>query len=255
MILRLLLRWPLPALFSWAFAWALFSGLRAMGAAPLVALLFAAAAGAGLALFHAARWRRLIVALGFPLSLLAAGGLPAWLWLLPLVLLAFAYPRRTWGDAPLFPTPAQALAELPAIAPLAADARVLDAGCGLGDGLVELHRVYPQLAQLVGVEWSRLLAPLARWRCRPWAEVLRGDMWALDWGRYQMVYVFQRPESMPRVWAKARAEMREKDSWLVSLDFEIEGQIPAASWQLPGGHSVWVYRPAAQAVSVSADMG
>jgi len=251
--LRLLTKWPLPALLSWALAWGLFAALRAAGAGPLVALLLAAAVGAGLALFHAARWRRLIVALGFPLSLLAAGGLPAglpaWLWLLPLVLLAFAYPRRTWGDAPLFPTPAQALEELPAVVPLTADSSVLDAGCGLGDGLVELHRVYPQLAQLVGIEWSRLLAPLARWRCRPWGQVLRGDMWAADWGRYTMVYVFQRPESMPRVWAKARAEMREKDSWLVSLDFEITGQIPAASWELPGGHSLWVYRPAAQAHS------
>jgi SAM-dependent methyltransferase len=251
----------MPALLSWAVAWCLFVALRSAGLGPLIALVLAATSGAALALFHQARWRRLIVALGFPLSLLISGlpgELPAWIWLLPLLLLAFVYPRRTWGDAPLFPTPARALADLPAIAPLTADSRVLDAGCGVGDGLLGLHRVYPQV-KLVGIEWSRLLVPLARWRC-PWAQIGRGDMWKADWRTYSMVYVFQRPESMARVWAKACAEMREKDSWLVSLDFEVTGQMPIACVELTRGHSLWVYRPgaaasSAQAHPVSADMG
>ncbi|WP_077037158.1 trans-aconitate 2-methyltransferase [Pelomonas sp. KK5] len=252
--------WPLPALFSWALAWAVFAGLRAAGAPALLALLGASAAGALLALLQRERWRRLIVALGFPLgllALLASGGaaLPAWIWLLPLALLALLYPRRTWGDAPLFPTPPGALAELPAVAALTPDSSVLDAGCGLGDGLKELRRVYPGV-RLVGIEWSRLLAPLARWRCRGVAEVRRGDMWAMDWRPYEMVYVFQRPESMPRVWAKACAEMREKGAWLVSLDFEVAGQIPLAHFPLADGHGVWVYRvPQVQDIVQSADKG
>ncbi len=255
MILRPLLRWPVPALLTWGAAWGLFVGLRAGGLGPAPALAAAGLAGAALALLHEARWRRLMVALGFPLSLLAAGlpaDLPAWVWLLPLVLLAILYPSRTWGDAPLFPTPGGALQALPAIAPLTPDSSVLDAGCGLGHGLRELHRVYPQV-QLFGVEWSRLLSPLARWRC-PWAKIARGDMWGMDWHPYSMVYVFQRPESMARVWAKASAEMRA-DAWLVSLDFELADQVPVACVPLPRGHSLWVYRPcSSQAPSVSADM-
>ena len=254
MMLSLLLRWPFPALLSWSAAWGLFIALRSLGLGLALALALAAAMGAGLALLHQARWRRVIVALGFPVSLLIAGlpaGLPAWTWLLPLLLLALVYPRRTWGDAPLYPTPAGALRELPGIAPLTADSSVLDAGCGLGHGLRELHRAYPQ-AKLCGIEWSRLIAPLACWRC-PWAEIARGDMWALDWRPYSMVYVFQRPESMPRVWAKACEELR-KDAWLVSLDFEVAGQKPVACVQLARGHSLWVYRPCAQALYKSADM-
>ncbi len=241
------LRWPFPALLSWAAAWGLFSGLRQLGLEPALALAAAALCGGALALLHQARWRRLIVAGGFPLSMLmtgAAGGLPAWLWLLPLLLLALAYPRRTWGDAPLFPTPRDALLRLRDLAPLAdagQGAQLLDAGCGLGAGLRELRRAYPQ-ARIEGIEWSGLLAQLARWRC-PWAEISRGDLWAQPWQPFALVYVFQRPETMARVWGKACAEMGP-DSWLISLDFAVPEVPPLATLALPGGHSLWVYRPA-----------
>lgn len=239
----MLLRWPLSALLSWAAAWGLFLGLRHAGLAAGPALVLGALAGAGLGLLHAARWRRVIVSLGFPLSLLFSGlpaGLPAWAWLLPLALLALAYPRRSWGDAPLFPTPKGALAALSGLASLPPGARLLDAGCGLGAGLRELRLAYPQ-ARLEGIEWSGLLAVLARWRCR-WAYIARGDLWAQSWQPFGLVYVFQRPESMARVWTKASAEMAP-GAWLVSLDFAVEGQRPLASMNLPRGHSLWVYQP------------
>ena len=240
------LRWPLPALLTWAAAWALFTAARGAGLEAPAALAAAAVLGAGLALLHAVRWRRLIVALGFPLSLLMTGlpaDLPAWVWLLPLALLALLYPRRTWGDAPLFPTPGGALSQLAALTPLPAGSRVLDAGCGLGHGLRELHAAFPA-AQIEGIEWSRLLALLARWRCR-FARIHQGDMWAQDWQPFALVYVFQRPETMARVWAKACTE-QASGAWLVSLDFEVPGQTPIAQHVLPRGHSVWVYRTPAR---------
>ena len=236
------LRWPLPALLSWAAAWGLFMAARAAGLEAPVALAAAAVLGAALALLHAVRWRRLIVALGFPLSLLMTGlptELPAWLWLLPLALLALLYPRRTWGDAPLFPTPSGALARLAALVPLPPAAHVLDAGCGLGHGLRELRAAFPA-AHIEGIEWSRPLALLVRWRCR-FARIHQGDMWAQDWRPYALVYVFQRPETMARVWAKACAE-QAPGAWLVSLDFAVPGQAPVEQHALPRGHSVWIYR-------------
>ena len=209
-------------------------------AAPL-ALVLSAVVGVVLGLLHEQRWRRLIVALGFPLSMLIAclpAGLPTWAWLLPLALLALLYPRRTWGDAPLFPTPRSALVALPALAPVPAGSRVLDAGCGLGHGLRELHLAYPD-CQIEGIEWSRPLALLTRWRC-PWATVSQGDMWAQGWQPFALVYVFQRPETMARTWAKARAEMAA-GAWLVSLDFEVPGQTPLAITPLAGGHRWLLY--------------
>ncbi|MBB4843575.1 SAM-dependent methyltransferase [Paucibacter oligotrophus] len=246
-----MLAWPLPALLSWGLAWGVFLALRAAGLAPAPAVVLAASLGLGLAFLQVPRWRRLMVALGFPLSLLITARsleLPAWAWLLPLLLLALAYPRRSWGDAPLFPTPKNALQGLAELAPLPPQARILDAGCGLGHGLRELRRAYPQ-ARVEGIEWSLLLAWAVRLLC-PWAGIRRGDMWAQDWQPFQMVYVFQRPESMERVWAKARKELAP-GAWLVSLDFPVQGQGALASLPLPRGHCLWVYRLAPRAPGLS----
>lgn len=244
---RLLTTWPLSALLVWLAAWAVHAVLLGLGRE--LAVIVGAVLGGGLALLFQARWRRLIAALGFPVSALMLGwqgGAPPLLWLLPLALLWWLYPRRSWSEAPLFPTPRGALAHLADAAPLPAGARVLDAGCGTGDGLRELLSAYPQ-AHMEGVEWSWPLAWLARWRVRG-AVVRQGDLWADDWAPYALVYVFQRPESMPRVWAKACTELAP-GAWLVSLDFAVPDVAPTAHWQLPGGQFVWVYRAVRNAAS------
>jgi SAM-dependent methyltransferase len=234
--------WPLPALLAWALAWTVFALLRFSGAADWLALALGSAAGIVLAAAGSTRWRRLIIAGGFPLSLLASGvaaGLPGWAWLLPLAFLFLAYPVHAWRDAPLFPTPADALNGLQPLATLAPGARVLDAGCGLGHGLRALRHVYPR-AQVEGVEWSWPLALLARLRC-PWARVRRGDMWKQDWSGYALVYLFQRPESMDRALAKARTEMAA-GAWLVSLEFEAAAAKADAVLKSRDGRPVWLYR-------------
>lgn len=243
MLKRVFTAWPLSALEVWLAGWALHLLLLPWGREA--AFIGAALLCGALALLFRRRWRRLIAALGFPVSVLALGwqgqgGVGGLLWLVPLALLWWLYPRRSWSEAPLFPTPAGALAGLPAVAALPPGARVLDAGCGTGDALRELCRAYPQ-ARVEGVEWSRPLAWLARGRVRA-ARVRRGDLWADDWAPFALVYVFQRPESMPRVWAKACAEM-PAGGWLVSLDFEVAGVAPEARLPLAGGKFVWVYRP------------
>lgn len=232
--------WPLPALLTWAAAWLVFAGLQRVLPAAL-ALLLACAVGTAASLLGQGWWRRALIAAGFPLSLLATGasGLPAWAWLVPLALLLLVYPLNAWRDAPLFPTPRQALDGLAAAAPVQAQARVLDAGCGLGDGLQALRRAYPQ-ARIEGVEWSRTLRLLCALRC-PWARVQRGDMWGVDWGNYQLVYLFQRPESMARAAAKASTDMAA-GSWLVSLEFAVPGVQAQAQLPLGGERMLWVYR-------------
>jgi trans-aconitate methyltransferase len=182
-----------------------------------------------------------MIGLGFPLSVLLAqaASLPGWVWLVPLLALLLIYPLNAWRDAPLFPTPKAALKELPSHCPLTQDARVLDAGCGLGDGLKALRQAYPQ-AQLTGIEWSWPLRALCALRC-PWAQVKQGDIWKADWSTYDMVYLFQRPESMARAVAKARAELKP-GAWLVSLEFEASELPPHAVLGQRGDKPVWVYR-------------
>jgi hypothetical protein len=186
-------------------------------------------------------WRKACIALGFPLSLVVSGAatLPAWGWLVPLAVLLMVYPIHAWRDAPVFPTPRDALVQLSAHVPLPVGAAVLDAGCGLGHGLQALHRAYAQ-ASLTGLERSHPLRWWCALRC-PWAQVQQGDMWQHPWKAYALVYVFQRPESMARVYAKAQADM-VPGAWLVSLDFAVPDVAPTEQWQSPDGRWLWAYR-------------
>jgi SAM-dependent methyltransferase len=219
-----------------------FAALRWTESPAWIAPTIAAAAGACLSLLGATPWRRVFVAAGFPLSLAVsgvAGAVPGWAWLLPLALLLLVYPLNAWRDAPLFPTPAGALQGLSRLAPLKERARVLDAGCGLGAGLRELRREYPN-AQLVGLEWSWPLRLLCALHCR-FARVARADIWAADWSAHDMVYLFQRPESMPRAVAKAAHELRP-GAYLASLEFEAATLQPQAVLACADGRKLWLYR-------------
>jgi hypothetical protein len=236
-----LLRWPMPALLAWAVAWLVFAGLQRIGLSAIPAFLVACLMAAVTSLLGGTWWRRIWIVAGFPLSLalLGAASLPAWAWLLPLGLLLLVYPLTAWRDAPVLPSPRNVLASLGDQVPLPAGARLLDAGCGLGDGLLALHDAYP-VAALDGVERSWLLSRVCAARC-PWARVRHGDMWVLDWRPYRMVYLFQRPESMARAAQKAQAEMVQ-GAWLISLDFPLPGVLPQAQLRGPGDHVVWIYR-------------
>jgi SAM-dependent methyltransferase len=248
--------WPLPALLVWLMAWGMHVALRPWTASPWLLLGLPTLLGVALAawpVWASTRWRAMFLAAGFPVSVSVMAIMPTsansaaspsmgMAWLLPLGLLLLAYPVRAWRDAPVYPTPANALNGLPGHLPLPAGTRILDAGCGLGHGLQALRAAYPA-AQLNGIEWSWPFAMWARWRC-PWAKVQRGDMWAQDWSAFDVVYVFQRPESMPRIWAKARAEMKP-GAWLVSLAFEIPQVTPTAcvGKAVRGNvHTLWLYQ-------------
>ncbi|MBP8134500.1 MAG: hypothetical protein KAY13_09515 [Zoogloea sp.] len=246
-----LFRWPLPALLSWAAAWGVFFAVRAADWAPFWALSAGTLTGLVLAVFGSTPWRRVFIGVGFPLSAmllvftLGSGSLSPWTWLVPLALLVLLYPINTWRDAPLFPTPERALEGLAAAAPLPDQARILDAGCGLGAGLRALRQQYPA-ARLSGVEWSWPLALACRWRCR-FAQVRRASMWSTSWAGCDMVYLFQRPETMPRAAEKALAELAA-GAWLVSLEFEVAAFRPHARLEPVPGKPVWVYRMPAQRV-------
>jgi hypothetical protein len=234
--------WPLPAVGAWAACWLLFTLLGRLGAGAQGALAGALLLSLSLAWFGATAWRRVLIAAGFPLSLAAAevtGPLPAWTWLLAVALLALVYPLRAWRDAPLFPTWRGALQGLARDVHLAPGAAILDAGSGSGAALIELRREYPQAA-LTGIEWSWPLWLVGALRCR-FAHVRRGDFWSADWTPFALVYLFQRPESMPRALAKAAHELRP-GAWLASLEFEIATLAPERVLDGTDGRRVWLYR-------------
>lgn len=239
--------WPLPALLAWGAAWGLYLLLVNVETPAWIALGLAALLGAVFTVFASTPWRRIFVVAGFPLSLLAsglAGAMPAWAWLLPLAALLLLYPVNAWRDAPVFPTPEGALRGLGETVMLQGKApRIVDAGCGIGDGLRELHSEYPE-AKLEGLEWSWPLRFACTWRLRLMgvkARVKRADIWKADWSPYSMVYIFQRPESMARAVRKATRELR-CGAWMASLEFEAVGLRPTAKHVCEDGRTVWLYQ-------------
>jgi hypothetical protein len=166
-------------LLAWAACWAAFAALRSRGASPAVAVAAATLLGVAVAVAAATPWRRIIVAgrLSALVRRLRRRRGPARLGLARAVRgLAILYPVGAWRDAPLFPTPQGALRGLAAQSRCLPTGRFLDAGCGLGDALIELHREYPR-ATLVGVEKSAPLRLACALRCR-FATVRRADMWS-----------------------------------------------------------------------------
>jgi hypothetical protein len=238
---KILLFWPLPALLTWASAWFWYGLMGWLGTPLIFALPIATLWGVLCSVAGSNLWRRGLIAIGFPLSfaLLNAVPLPAWVWIFPLALTLLIYPLNAWRDAPFFPTPREALRDLPKQVVLPDGAQVLDAGCGLGDGLNALRAAFPH-ATLHGLEWSWPLRIACALRCR-WAKVRQGDIWQADWSPFQMVYLFQRPESMPRAVAKASAELAP-GAWLVSLEFEAPMLRPHALVYGADERPVWVYR-------------
>lgn len=239
--MALRLPWPLPAILAWLVCWLVFLVSQHLGWSTSWSLVAATLPGLLLSVVTTRWWRRAIVAAGFPLAMVASGAavVPAWVWPILVVVVLLLYPIKAWRDAPVFPTPVGALRDLPTLLPLPPQAAVLDAGCGLGHGLRALRSAYPQ-AQFTGIEWSW---PLRAWSgvwC-PWARVRRGDIWNEPWQPYALVYLFQRPESMPRAVAKAHADM-QPGTWLVSLEFEARELDPDGELQLADGRVVWLYR-------------
>lgn len=234
--------WPLPALLAWGSSWLIFKSLQSVGLSETIALVLAAFWGGFLSRFGHTPMRKALIVLGFPMSVVVSSStisIPPIAWLFLLGLIVLIYPRKAWRDAPLFPTPKKALREMSDHIRLPAEARILDAGSGMGDGLLALRDAYPR-AELHGVEMSWPLRVLSAMRCS-FARIRQGDIWLVDWRSFDVVYMFQRPESMPRAVEKAEAELR-RGAWLVSLEFEAKELVPQATFTCRDGRPVWMYQ-------------
>lgn len=172
-------------------------------------------------------------------------GLPAWWWFINLLfppllwlaldldidprwplaaflLLALTSLGAIRGRVPLYLSSPRAAAELAVRLPQ--NARLLDLGCGLGGPLSRLRRLRPDAA-LQGVEAAPLNWLIARLRLLGRASIRLGNLWDSDLSGQDVVYAYLSPEPMPRLWEKARAEMRP-DSLFISNTFGVPGVEP-----------------------------
>lgn len=222
---------------------ALFAQLAASGAVALGASLLAAvgsvwplpvwlglqgacAAGFGLWLGLPVWWAPTLAAFVPALALGLALRWPPWIFLLAFVASWLAFRGAAADRVPLYLSNRTAWRALVELLPQAEGFAFADLGSGLGGTLAWLARQRPD-GRFYGVESALGSFAVSRWRLRRLrnVRVRLGDFWTEDLSRYDVVYVFLSPEPMPRLWEKARAEMRP-GSLLVSNSFEIPGVAP-----------------------------
>lgn len=167
--------------------------------------------------------------------------LPPWLYLLAFGLLASVYWRTFRGDVPLYlSNQATAKAALELL-PARGGVRAVDLGAGTGGLLRHLAQGRPD-GIFTGIERAPLPYLLARLAASdlPNCTIRRGDFWDDHLAAYDVVYAFLSPPAMPRLWQKARAEMRP-GSLLVSNSFPIPDATPQQVIEVPDRRRTRLY--------------
>lgn len=193
---------------------------------PLAALQGALAAGIGV-LLKSERWW-MAIHLAFSPALVAALRLdlpPA----VPLAVLAgltFVFWTTFRGEVPLFLSSRAVADALLDLLPPHPGLRVIDLGAGTGGLLRQLAQARGD-AHFTGIEHAPFPWLAARLNARGLANlaIRRADLWRQPLDGQDVVYVFLSPRVMPRLWQKARADMRP-GSLLVSSSFPVPDVAP-----------------------------
>lgn len=185
-----------------------------------------------------------------PIQLLFVPGLvgmlaldiPPIVYLLAFALMLVVYWNTFRSQVPLYLSSRpvwQALAERLPATPFT----FVDLGCGLGGVLTWLARTRPH-GHYLGVEaaplpflWSWLRIKLGGYRN---CNARWGSLWACDLSAHDVVYAYLSPVPMPRLWEKARREMKP-GSLFISNTFEVPGQPPDEIIQVNDLHHSRLY--------------
>lgn len=165
----------------------------------------------------------------FPIALLTVSvlQLPPSIFLGAFLVLLCLYWSTFRTQVPYYPSSSAAWQAVTALLPKGQRLRVIDIGSGFGGLVMHLARERPE-SEILGIE----LAPLP-WLCSvvrarldgSAGRFVRGDYEALDFGEYDVVFAYLSPAAMPRLWAKACAEMRP-GTLLLSHEFNMPGIDP-----------------------------
>ena len=222
----------LKALAAQLLAWVLAAGGWLALGQPLAASLGLAllqgvlAAGIGM-LLHSERWWIAIHLLFSPALVAALGlNLPPGFSLAVLAGLTFVFWTTFRGEVPLFLSNRATAEAVLGLLPKTAGLKVIDLGAGTGSLLRRLALARPD-ARFTGIEHAPLPYLSARLNARGLSNlaVLRGDLWRQPLAGQDVAFVFLSPRVMPRLWQKARAEMRP-GSLLVSSCFPVPDVVP-----------------------------
>ncbi len=234
--------WPTLSLLSWISDWLVFLWLINLKVGSSVAFFIVLLLViVKLLIVKTSKWKKIFLLLGFPLSafLLQINQASSTIgWLMPLLILLIVYPPNSWKDAPIYPTPKNALDGLNAILNLKNNSKILDFGCGVGHGIKAILQEWPN-SYVFGVENSIFFYLFTKLKYHK-ATIIFDNMWDVHLSNFNVLYVFQRPETMTEIWEKAKKEM-PPNSFVISLSFPIENVKPIHTKELEK-HTLFIYQ-------------
>jgi SAM-dependent methyltransferase len=153
---------------------------------------------------------------------------PAWLYPVAFVLCALVYWNGAAEQVPFYMTNRRTWKAISGIVTEEKANRIVDLGSGMGGIVTYLARNH-RAATVKGVETAPLLIAASKFRLAASrlknAEMLYRSIWDVDLAGFDLVYCFLSPAPMPRLYDKARSEMR-KGSILVSNSFAVPDIAP-----------------------------
>ena len=178
-----------------------------------------------------------------PLAVAYNADVPAWAYLAAFVFCALIYWNSASEQVPLYLTNRKTAQALGRIASDAGATTFVDLGSGLGGVVTALARAHPGL-QARGVETAPLVFLAARILLMasrlPNAQLAYKSIWDEDLSVHDVVYCFLSPVPMPRMFRKAKAEMRP-GTMFVSNSFAVADQQPSAVIDVDDGRRTRLY--------------
>jgi hypothetical protein len=151
--------------------------------------------------------------------------LPAWFYLLTVIVLTLIFWGTIRGDVPLFLSSSEVAEAVIALLQKENAQTFADLGAGVGSVAIPVAKQLPT----VQVEaWERAPLPwlISAWRGRNLANFAasRRNFFADDFSKYDVIFAFLSPLAMPEVSEKIKREMRAGTLFISS-------SFPAPNWQ------------------------
>jgi len=214
------------------------------GAPLLLVLQGAAAAAIGRILGLSLLWIPIQILL--PLAIAYNSSVPSWVYPAALVFCLLIYWNSASEQVPLYLTNRRTWKALSELVQEKNAKTFVDLGSGLGGVVTYLAGAHPDL-RTTGLETAPLVFLASKIRVmvsgRGNAQVLYKSIWDEDLAAHDLVYCFLSPVPMPRMFAKAKAEMRP-GTLFVSNSFAVREQEPTLIKDVVDGRKtrLYVYR-------------
>lgn len=181
--------------------------------APILFLCFALVAGMLAYLFSLPAIWVGVNAVAVPVSIGVLGfNLPGWIPLCIVMPLVLIHGPAFWMRVPYYPTHVEMYAKIADELPDSKNFNFIDLGCGVSGLLIYLAKGRP-LGTYTGVEISILPYVISKLKAlifgRGKVKIRFKSIWSCSLGEFDYVYAFLSPAPMPRLWEKAKNEMKK----------------------------------------------